>query len=110
MDRTELLKKWAPILDHESMPAITNNYRKEVTAVLLENQEKASASNGDDSRISSPTTIVAGSHSYSKNLANAIPSENEKSGVISSLTKPLMSYALMIFSNIRHLPLKFFKF
>jgi hypothetical protein len=41
MDRTELLKKWAPILDHESMPAITNNYRKEVTAVLLENQEKA---------------------------------------------------------------------
>ncbi len=41
MDRTDLLKKWAPILEHESMPAIKDNYRKEVTAVLLENQEKA---------------------------------------------------------------------
>ena len=40
-DRTELLKKWAPILEHESMPQIKDNYRKEVTAVLLENQEKA---------------------------------------------------------------------
>lgn len=41
MDRTDLLKKWAPILEHESMPTIKDNYRKEVTAVLLENQEKA---------------------------------------------------------------------
>ena len=41
MDRTQLMKKWAPILEHESMPAIKDNYRKEVTAVLLENQEKA---------------------------------------------------------------------
>jgi hypothetical protein len=77
---------------------------------LITPSEKASASNGDDGRISSPTTIVAGSRSYSKNLANAIPSENEKSGVTSSLTKPLMSYALIIFSNLRLLTFKFFKF
>ena len=37
--RQELVQKWAPILEHSSMPAITDNYRKEITAVLLENQE-----------------------------------------------------------------------
>ena len=38
--RQDLLKKWAPILEHESLPQIKDNYRKEVTAVLLENQER----------------------------------------------------------------------
>ncbi len=38
--RQDLLKKWAPILEHDSMPSIKDNYRKEVTAVLLENQER----------------------------------------------------------------------
>jgi hypothetical protein len=33
--------KWAPILEHNELPAIQDNYRKSVTAVLLENQEKA---------------------------------------------------------------------
>ena len=51
----------------------------------------ALASIGDEGRISSPTTIVAGSRSNSKNLANATPTANAKSGVISSSTKPRMS-------------------
>ena len=38
--RQDLMKKWAPILEHESLPAIKDNYRREVTAVLLENQER----------------------------------------------------------------------
>ena len=40
IDRTALLKKWAPILEHDALPSIKDNYRKEVTAVLLENQER----------------------------------------------------------------------
>jgi hypothetical protein len=40
LSRQELLKKWAPILEHEGAPAIKDQYRKEVTAVLLENQER----------------------------------------------------------------------
>ena len=40
IDRQALLKKWAPILEHEALPSIKDNYRKEVTAVLLENQER----------------------------------------------------------------------
>ena len=34
-------KKWAPILEHKDLPAIKDNYRKAVTAVILENQERA---------------------------------------------------------------------
>ena len=33
--------KWQPILEHAAIPEITDTYRKSVTAVLLENQEKA---------------------------------------------------------------------
>ena len=38
--RPDLIAKWAPILEHSSMPAITDHYRKGVVAVLLENQER----------------------------------------------------------------------
>ena len=41
--RQDLIKKWAPILEHSSLPSIKDNYRKEVTAVLLENQEREMA-------------------------------------------------------------------
>ena len=34
-------QKWQPILEHADIPEIKDNYRKSVTAVLLENQEKA---------------------------------------------------------------------
>ena len=39
-NRQDLVKKWAPILEHEGSAPIKNNYIKEVTAVLLENQER----------------------------------------------------------------------
>ena len=38
--RQDLVKKWAPILESEAAAPIKDNYRKEVTAVLLENQER----------------------------------------------------------------------
>ena len=38
--RQDLIKKWAPILEHEGSAPIKDQYRKEVTAVLLENQER----------------------------------------------------------------------
>ena len=37
----DLQKKWGPVLEHEDLPKIKDNYRKAVTAVLLENQETA---------------------------------------------------------------------
>jgi len=40
LNRLELVKKWAPVLEHEALNPITDQHRKEVTAVLLENQER----------------------------------------------------------------------
>lgn len=37
----QIQQKWAPVLDHEDMPKIADPYRRAVTAVVLENQEKA---------------------------------------------------------------------
>ena len=42
-DAQALQEKWNPILDHESMPKIADPYRRAVTAILLENQERAIA-------------------------------------------------------------------
>ena len=36
-----LMEKWAPVLNHDSAAPIQDNYRKAVTARLLENQEIA---------------------------------------------------------------------
>ena len=36
-----LIQKWAPVLNHESLPEIKDPYKKTVTAIMLENQEKA---------------------------------------------------------------------
>ena len=37
----QLQEKWAPILEHSDLPEIKDSYKKSVTTVLLENQEKA---------------------------------------------------------------------
>ena len=34
-------KKWAPVLDHSELPTITDPYKRAVTALVLENQERA---------------------------------------------------------------------
>jgi len=39
--RPESVKKWAPILESTSAPAFKDDYRRQVTAQLLENQENA---------------------------------------------------------------------
>jgi hypothetical protein len=36
-----LQEKWAPVLEHAELPAIKDQYKKAVTTVILENQEKA---------------------------------------------------------------------
>lgn len=46
-NRQDLVKKWAPILEAEGAAPIKDQYRKEVTAVLLENQERESGKYSD---------------------------------------------------------------
>ena len=35
-----LQEKWQPVLNHPDLPEITDSYKRAVTAVILENQEK----------------------------------------------------------------------
>ena len=41
MRNEELMKKWAPILEHNALPAISDSHREAVTATLLENTEQS---------------------------------------------------------------------
>ena len=56
-----LQQKWAPVLDHEDMPQIKDRYRRAVTAVLLENQEKAMKEEGGQQMLSEaiPTNNIS---------------------------------------------------
>ena len=39
----QLQEKWKPVIEHPDLPPISDPYKRAVTAVLLENQEKAIA-------------------------------------------------------------------
>jgi len=41
--KAALEKKWAPLLDHKSLPGIKNQWKRACTAIILENQERAAA-------------------------------------------------------------------
>lgn len=55
----ELQKKWADVLDHKDLKQISDPYRKAVTAVILENQEKAQKEEGRILNESAPTNSVS---------------------------------------------------
>ena len=37
----QLQEKWQPVLDHPDLPKIQDAYKRAVTTVILENQQKA---------------------------------------------------------------------
>jgi hypothetical protein len=49
--------KWAPVLDHPDLGAITDPYKRSVTAVVLENQERALR---EEAGILNETTVYTG--------------------------------------------------
>jgi len=58
--RPELLKKWGPILESSSAPAFRDDYRKQVTAQLLENQETAMRETAQTLNETAPTNSTGG--------------------------------------------------
>jgi hypothetical protein len=70
--RQQLVEKWSPILNHESAPKIRDNYRKEVTAVLLENQEKEMAAQREALFEAAPANAV-GSYGDTNGFAKFDP-------------------------------------
>jgi len=55
---TQLQEKWAPVLNHADAPSIKDNYKKAVTAVILENQERAMRGNGAPTMLSEAEQTV----------------------------------------------------
>ena len=54
----QLEQKWSPVLDHEGAGKIKDSYRRAVTAIVLENQEKAMAEEGRVLNESAPTNAT----------------------------------------------------
>ena len=48
MSLNQLQEKWAPVLNHESLPEIEDSHKRGVVAQLLENQEKALVEEGQN--------------------------------------------------------------
>ena len=59
-DRKQLMEKWSPVLNHDALPNIKDSYRKEVTAVLLENQEREMRKQSQALFEAVPTNSTAG--------------------------------------------------
>lgn len=60
MEHVSLVEKWGEILDVEGVAPIKDAYRKKVTAILLENQEKANAETKQALFENAPTNAVGG--------------------------------------------------
>ena len=69
----DLQKKWGPVLDHEDLPKIKDNYRKAVTAVLLENQETAMRESGSGDGMFGNLSEAAHANKTGANIDNVDP-------------------------------------
>ena len=57
----EIQNKWAPVLDHDALGAIKDQHRRSVTAVMLENTQKAlreSAAHGDYQTLTETSSLT----------------------------------------------------
>ena len=64
MFQTEhLQEKWSPVLQHPDLPEIKDSYRRAVTTIILENQEKALREDRNFLGEAAPTNYVAGNGS-----------------------------------------------
>lgn len=72
----QLQQKWGPVLDHADLPKISDPYRRAVTALVLENQEKAQAEEAAQMRGMIMETLPAnftGTGGYSSSAAAGGP-------------------------------------
>ena len=72
MDRKQLMEKWAPVLNHEGSAPIESSYKREVTAVLLENQEREMGKQQEALFETAPTNSV-GSYADTGGIAKFDP-------------------------------------
>ena len=64
MFQTEhLQEKWQPVLQHPDLPEIKDSYRRAVTTIILENQEKSIKEDRAFLNESAPTNFIGGNAS-----------------------------------------------
>jgi hypothetical protein len=64
MFQTEhLQEKWQPVLEHPDLPKIEDSYRRAVTTIILENQEKSIKEDRNFLKESAPTNFIGGNAS-----------------------------------------------
>ena len=66
-------QKWSPVLDHPGLEGIKDPYRRAVTAIILENQEKAMAEESRQLNEVAPTNFGGGLGAGNANLASYDP-------------------------------------
>ena len=65
MFQTEhLQEKWQPVLEHNDLPEIKDSYKRAVTTVILENQEKSIAEDSKFLNEAAPTNNTAGTANW----------------------------------------------
>ena len=76
----KLQEKWNPIINHKDLPAIKDNYRRAVTAIILENQEKALREERSQASFQALTETAANATTAgSGNMANWDPDQPRSS-------------------------------
>ena len=94
MRNEELMKKWAPILEHNALPAISDSHREAVTATLLENTE---ASIREGSSLGSTGVL---SEAAPVNHAGGALSGNNASGEVAGYDPVLISLVRRSMPNL----------
>ena len=69
----QLESKWSPVLDHDGLSQIKDPYKRAVTAIVLENQERAMAEESRQLNESAPTNFSGGMGSGNANLGSYDP-------------------------------------
>ena len=73
--------KWQPILEHPELPAIEDTYKKNVTAVLLENQERAiREANGESLMPLHETTVTSADLGGALSAVSSAPDAGTRKG------------------------------
>ena len=55
-----LQEKWQPVLEHPDLPKIEDSYRRAVTTIILENQEKSLKEDKNFLSEAAPTNFIGG--------------------------------------------------
>ena len=74
-----LIEKWSPVLNHDELDEIRDPYRRAVTAILLENQERALREERNILMETAPTNFTASTAGYA-GLSGAAPAAGPTAG------------------------------